>query len=481
MGADPLLGEQWHLNNTGQTSGTSGEDIRAFSAWSVTKGQGVRISVIDDAIETVHPDLAPNVVSGSYNYLTGSNLPLPCVAADDHGTPVAGIIAARDDNAIGVAGVAPRANLVGLNALSSNRDGDLADALNRDLQLNFISNNSWGAPDNGFRTRADATFVRALENGINSGRGGKGTIFVFPAGNGGIVRLANGTNTFDNSNFDGYVNQRGIVTVCSTDHRGGQPSFGERGANIWICAPTTADRRAVSTTGLRGGYINDFNGTSAATPIVSGVVGLMLAANPALTWRDVQWILASTARKNNPSDTSWSGSGLGRYSHKFGFGVIDANAAVNLARTWTSVGGSSAQRSCGSFTDNANVAIPDASASGTPGATVSRTINVAGCSVNQIELVEINFTADHPYSADLIIRLVSPNGTVSELADLRACGSGALSAGENPCRQSYDNWRFSSVRHLGEASNGNWRIEVVDGNHQDVGRLVSWSLKIFGR
>jgi proprotein convertase subtilisin/kexin type 2 len=485
-GADPLIGTQWHLSNTGQSGGTFGEDVKAFGAWQVTKGQGVRVAVIDDAIETVHPDLTPNaVVGGSYNYLTGSNLPLPCTSDDGHGTQVTGLIVARDDNGIGVSGVAPRATFVGYNALSSSRAGDIADALGRDLQLNQISNNSWGSPDNGFKQASEASWNTAIDNGIRNGRNGNGSIYVFPAGNGGFVELANKASIKETSNFDGYANRLGVITVCATDHNGALPFFGERGANILVCAPAAASASAggLRTTGINGAYPPDFIGTSAATPVVSGVVALMMATNPNLTWRDVPIILANSARKNLSTDADWNGTGSARFNHKFGFGVVDANAAVNLARTWTSVGGSNTLRTCGSYSASPNSAIPDAGGSlASPIVSpITSAITVSGCSISQIEYVEITFTSDdHTYSGDLRLRLSSPSGSVSELADSTVCGQN-LALSDNPCRQNYNNWKFGSVRHLGENSNGAWRFEVTDMGPGDTGRFQNWTLKIYGR
>ena len=110
-GPDPLFSSLWHLENTGQDGGTPGEDIRALPAWSLNKGEGVRVALLDDGLELFHEDLVANVVAGgSYDY--GNNrygFPLPCEADDDHGTQVAGVLAARDGNDIGVAGAAPRA------------------------------------------------------------------------------------------------------------------------------------------------------------------------------------------------------------------------------------------------------------------------------------------------------------------------------------------------------------------------------------
>ena len=100
-GTDPLFANQWHLRNTGQSGGTAGEDLNVVAAWTTTKGLGARVAVVDDAVETIHPDLAPNVVAGaSYNYRKGINngtaFPFPCSANESHGTAVAGLIAARD-------------------------------------------------------------------------------------------------------------------------------------------------------------------------------------------------------------------------------------------------------------------------------------------------------------------------------------------------------------------------------------------------
>src|SRR5690606_21843690 len=153
-GADPQLGQQWHLDNDGTVTGRRGEDLGAVGAWTITKGEGVRVALLDDAIEVTHEDLAPNVVAdGSFNYRQarrGNSWPLPCNSDDGHGTSVAGLIVARDGNALGMAGVAPRASLVGYNALATALDTDVSEALNRDLGLNSVYNNSWGSPDDGF-------------------------------------------------------------------------------------------------------------------------------------------------------------------------------------------------------------------------------------------------------------------------------------------------------------------------------------------
>ncbi len=491
-GTDPLLASQWHLANDGRVTGLAGEDLRATTAWSTTRGDGVRVAVIDNAVEVTHADLAPNVVAGaSYDYRSASRggvYPMPCTSSEDHGTAVAGIVSARDGDAIGVAGVAPRSALVGYNALASGTSADIADSLNRALAENSVYVNSWGSNDDGFLHPAPASFVTAIGNGIALGRGGKGAIYVFPAGNGGCYTterpgVAGSACVGENSNYDGFTNQLGIITACATDSDGRLPTYGERGANLLVCGPSSGDTAAskVRTTALSNGYRSDFTGTSASTPMVAGVATLMLAANPALTWRDVRLILAQTARRNDATDTEWlpAAGGLA-FNPKYGFGVANAQAAVAAARSWTSVGGSDALATCGPYAATVGRALPDPAGATVP--PVSSAVVAAGCAIRQIEFVSVKVTATHPMSGDLRIRLRSPGGLVSELADARLCFDAsrrAVSCGD------YADTHFGSVRHLNESVTGStgaqWSLEVTDMATADTGSFVRWSIQFHGR
>jgi kexin len=476
-GADPLLASQWHLGNTGQSGGTPGEDLRIAGAWQQASGAGVQVAVVDSGIEVLHEDLRPNIVAGgSFNYRPGahfgSDYPLPCAAGNVHGTAVAGIVAARGGNAIGGSGVAPAASMVGLNPLSTNMDADIAHALGYQRDRNAIYANSWGSPDTGALYSSDASFDAAIEQGLAQGRGGLGSIFVFPAGNGG--------NFEDNSNYDGYVNKRGQITVCAVDDNGQRPWYGETGANVLVCAPSSNTRSAITTTGLDNRYIADFTGTSASSPMVSGTVALMLEANPALTWRDVQLILARTARRNLPGSAGWT-SNFGLWHHPdFGFGTVDAAAAVAAAPGWQTVGGSVEQKYCESGVRNPNVAVVDNSLD----QAVSDTVSIAGCDIQEIEFIEVRFTAAHSYSGDLQIDLVSPNGLTSRLAEARVC---SIPDPDDPRRRlgihcgNYEGWRFGTVRHLNEPATGNWILRVADLQAGDVGTFQGWQMRIWGR
>jgi proprotein convertase subtilisin/kexin type 2 len=476
VGADPFLTQLWHLNSARANSA----DIRAFSAWALNKGENSRIVVIDDAIEINHPDLAPNVVTGgSYNYFGGVE-PLPCSADDGHGTQVAGLATARDNNGIGVAGAAPRAKLVGFNALNASSDSSVIDALQRDLQKNQIYNNSWGSDDDGLLHSVSFLWEDATTRGIKTGRAGKGAIYVYAGGNGGAITLKNNSLHVDNSNFDGYVNRHGVIAVCSTDEQGNRSTFGEFGVNQWVCAPSFSNvEGGTRTTAIGGNYSNNFAGTSASAPIVSGVVALMLTANPNLTWRDVPLILAQTARKTNLTDANWNGSGQTRYNPFLGFGVVDADAAVQKAATWVSVGNSTSLVTCTYNRPNLNLAIPDATATTLGLVTDSANVQSA-CGIGKIEYVDVELQLNHPYKGELNIQLTSPNENISQLTYPQTCGV-ILFNEPNPCAQPMPLWRFGVVRHMDENPNGLWQLKVIDTKAGDVGTLLAWKLTVYGR
>ncbi|MFM9159887.1 MAG: S8 family serine peptidase, partial [Dolichospermum sp.] len=128
----------------------------------------------------------------------------------------------------------------------------------------------------------------------------------------------NGRGSLDNSNYDGYANSRYVIAVAAhrNNSNGVFSGYSEPGANLLVTAPSNGGTLGVVTTDLMGAdgyngltdqnYTNAFGGTSSATPLVSGVIALMLQANPNLTWRDVQHILVRSAEKNDPTNTDWT-------------------------------------------------------------------------------------------------------------------------------------------------------------------------------
>jgi len=493
--ADPLYGDQWHLKNTGQSgagsTGVAGQDMNVEPVWTTHKGTGIRIAVVDDGLEIGHEDLASNVAATglSYNYVNGGSDP----TGGAHGTSVAGIAAARDLNGLGGRGVAPRANLVGYNLLQNFTSANEADAMTRGSPNVHISSNSWGPPDNmGTLDASPAIWRTAIDNGTKNGRGGLGTVYIWAAGN-GVVNTPPDP-AVDNSNYDGYANYHGVMTVAAVNDQGVKSSYSESGANLLISAPggEFCDSHAITTADRTGGVegfnktsggtdpVNDYanrdytrcmNGTSAATPAVAGVVALMLEAKPTLGWRDVRLILAQSARKNDASETGWATGAAApfyHFNHKYGFGVVDAAAAVTLASTWTNV---STEKTYTTLPATPGLAIPNNNTTG-----VSDSITVAGSGITNIEFIEITFSAaDHTYSGDLQITLTSPLGATvfSRLAETHPCAAQTCTT--------YSGWVFGSVRHLGEAADGTWTLTVKDLAVKDTGTFQSWSLKFYGR
>ena len=243
---DPYFGCQWHLENTASNAGPAGEDIGVVSAWAQTLGAGVNVAVVDDEVDFGHADLTANwnqALSHDYRPTNSISDPFP-----SHGLAVAGIIAARD-NGLGIRGVAPRATIFGHNPLASANLANFVDALTRSRDVTAVYSNSW----NWHETYVHLTsqlWDAALESGVSDGFGGKGSFYVFSAGNGHGLDL--------HVNLSEAKNHYAQTMVCAVDENGDRKSYSETGYSLWVCAPA-----AEVTTNLRSMYRDDFGGTSA--------------------------------------------------------------------------------------------------------------------------------------------------------------------------------------------------------------------------
>jgi kexin len=471
---DPLFPAQWHLVNSGQAGGVRGQDLGVESVWADARGEGVHVAVVDDGVDLAHEDLTANAdVAGSHDYLGNATIDLA-----EHGTAVAGLIGARDVNGVGGRGVAPRVTLASYNFLQDSTSQNELDAMVRGLDVNHVSNNSWGDADDGtgLLTEPDALWLMGVERGVREGRGGKGLVYVFPSGNGANDRYP------DDSNFDGQANSRYVLAIGGVSDDGTRAAYSEPGANVLVCTPS-GDRNThyLTTTDVTGApgynngrtagepsnanYTQTFDGTSASTPNASGVVALLLQTNPALTWRDVRRVLAVTARKNHPTHADWSVNGAGLHvNHDYGFGVVNAAAAVQLAATYDA---GVPEATFTSTLAQPGLSIPDNDATG-----VSSSVDVSGSGVRQVDEVEVTVTITHPAAGDLELVLRHDGGARSKLHPAHRC-MGTCSA--------INGFTFTSVRHLDEPGDGKWTLEVRDIASQDVGRFVSWKLALYGR
>ena len=471
---DPLYACQWHLDSPDYVN------IDVKSAWAEdVRGEGVTVAVVDDGMDPTHEDLRDNVnVALNHDYTEYGDIFDPF---EHHGTHVSGIIAARD-NAIGVRGVAPRATIYGYNFLADPSLINEADAMSRNAVVTAVSNNSWGSPDGPGLSRASSFWELAVNAGITTGYDGKGTFYVFSAGNGHLLG--------DDSNLDEYVNHYGVTAVCSVNSVGGRAGYSEMGANLWLCAPSNnrpgplGATLGILTTENSDRYVKDFGGTSAAAPIVSGVAALMRSANPDLTWRDLKLILAASALKNDADSSGWedgarryrSATDADRYhfNHEYGFGVVDAGAAVALAEGWTNAPPLQVR---GVGSGELGELVPDALTTGDPTTVVSELTLDTG--IGFTEFVEVNVAFLHASFRDLDIELESPSGAVSNLA-----------VHFDTYTDYYDPFfdfvplhgafRFGSARHLGEDPNGVWKLRVTDRIHVVDGALEAWSLIVYG-
>ncbi len=471
-------GYQWNLANTGARGGTGGFDLNTTTAWNTQLGTGVRLAVIDSGILLTHPDLLANVdavTAVNHDFIDGDSNPAPADETDAHGTQCAGLAAARGNNSMGITGVAPQATLNGLRIdLAVLADDQEGGAFSWRNDLIAVKSSSWGSDDSGnIMDGPGPLAAAAINDAVATGRGGLGTVFVVAAGNG----AAEG----DDSNYDGYANRPGVISVSGTGDDGQPVYYAEGGANVLISTPTGPDLgsgliQGISTIDLpsTGGdndgtraddYANSdytawFGGTSASAPQAAGVVALMLQARPQLSWRDVQEVLIASAGRILPEDRAWTTNAGGYAFHEvMGAGLADAAAAVTRAGTWALL----PPRTSVVKTAAPALAVPDA-----PAAAASWRFDLAGDPAIRVEHVTLTADITHPSRGELDIQLISPGGMVSRLARQHDDPNPAIP------------WTYSSVRHWGENSHGMWTVRVADKVGGKSGLINALTLTLYG-
>lgn len=490
---DPLYARQWHLPMIG--------NLR--KVWDDYTGAGVTVAIYDDGVQAAHADLAANYDASRYFTYDGTTYaPTPLTRNDAHGTACAGLIAAVDNNGVGGTGVAHGVTITGLDYLNTlqyeynwNRQqtSPLYDAAMRWAAGFDIMSNSWGTdPDYsdqlnlnepGNSSAVDAEHFAWLSQ---NGRGGLGTIIVKAAGNETL-----------NANGDGANASRHTITVAAAKENGFAASYSNFGSSILVTAPAasvTTDlmgERGYNGTGRFDGdplaqtdYTSTFGGTSAATPIVAGVVALMLEAAPGLGWRDVQSILAMSASHTGSAvgagaaahevgrwltmgGTQWNGGGS-IYHMSYGFGMVDAYAAVRMAEVWSQLYAS--PRNAGDevqntvATDGWSILVADADGKA---ATPEAHISLEMAQDIEIDSVQVTIEITHSRAADMVLFLTGPTGDKVMLCD------GDLSG-------DFLNWTFAGEAFRGMNSQGTWTIEVHDRVSGMSGRVLDAKLDFYG-
>ena len=448
---DPLYGCQSEFHDRGSDA----EDINVEPVWAEGNlGEGIIVRIVDIGVDYEHEDLRDNF-SMALSSAAHENVRI-FSPNQYHGTAVAGILAASD-NSVGGRGVAPRATIYSYSLGGHFGWSDVTKGVTHQLRDTAVSNHS-----HILRSRQEYPALvgshgweQAIERGITRGFRGKGTSYVLGAGNGEV-----------NANLSEVANFYGIINVCGIAYDGSP--IHSYGSNVWICAPVN-----VLTTNNFDRYYRTWGGTSFATPVVSGVVALVRSENNSLTWRDVKLILAASARQTSPDAPEWEtgalqfGSTDRRYTYhpRFAFGVVDAKAAVDLAKTWTNLPfmKTSSAESVGRLT------IPDPAQGAEPD-TVSRSLTL-GPEIGFTEFVEVSVGFTHPSFRDLEVEIVSPSGTVSMLTEHDAAVS------DDEFLYLY---RFGSAKHLGEDPTGTWTLRLTDHVPGHEGRIWRFNLKVYG-
>lgn len=454
---DPGYPAQWHLHDPEF-------GLAVPEAWALGyTGRGIKLSTLDDGIELDHPELADRYLP-ELSYDINGKRTVQLLGKDDiHGTPAAALASGGVNSYCGV-GIAPDSLVASVRMISTHTsDAEEAQGIATGLHAVDVYSASWGPYDDARRLEGPGHLARevleaaVLGNPLYPGmhaRGGKGAIYVWASGNGGVVG--------DNCNYDGWANSRYTIAVSAVTDQGKSPRYAENCAALITSAPSSGGARSIYTADIAGltGYSKSectdrFSGTSASAPMVAGVVALMLEANPDLGWRDVQHVLVLASRPLESDAGQRNAAGLS-YSHRFGFGLLNASQAVRLAEKWTSVGPATQL----TYAQVASFEIP-----------VDRElrVNQTVSESVQLEHVAVVFSAIHRQRGQLEVTLISPSGTLSRLAETHR----DLSA-------DYREWEFVSTACWGEDSIGQWTLSIVDSSHRSTGLLVGWTLKLWG-
>jgi Ca2+-binding RTX toxin-like protein len=500
MPTDSLFTEQWYLN-----------DINVLPVWQDAYGQGytgkgvtiaqfepgMPFSTGPEAFDYRHPDLQGSVDPA---WIADPDNDIP-QSFSQHATLVAGVmVAARDGK--GAVGVAYDAKLSGhyiqgtgleVEAMTQEVTNAVGQFKNYD-----VVNNSWGATaDFAINLIPVGLLSGGIHDAVTQGRNGLGTAVVFAAGN----DRANGGN----SNYSALTDNRATIVTGAINAESdistltiGQAPFSNPGASILVSAPgsnvaSTSQILMGDDGTIFGSDTAMTQGTSLAAPIVSGVVALMLEANPNLGYRDIQQILAISARQvkdlytDQPNRdqtvdlnaaqfwndaTNWNGGGM-HTSHDYGFGEVDARAAVRLAETWVSTRISDNERHLGkgegSMNGAANLGVV------LNNNIVTRTLAI-GAGV-RVEHVTVSLDVTHSNWGDLTVELISPTGTVSKL--IANPGTSATNPGGDVGTGQLT-FALDTTHDYGENAQGNWQLRITDRSGLGTGTLNGWKVDVYG-
>lgn len=344
-----------------------------------------------------------------------------------------------------------------------------AQSISFERKLIDIYSSSWGPDDDGKTVDGPGTNTkRAFDLGVRFGRRGLGSIFVWASGNGG--------RWDDSCSVDGYANSIFTISISSASESGSVPWYNEKCASTLVTAYSSNKNNndpKIATTDIRGKCTDQHTGTSAAAPMVAGIVALGLEANPELTWRDVQNLLIKTSSHRNLNANDWMVNGAGRhYSHYFGYGVINAGEFVEMAKNLKKEEFLGRQKICEvnllprrsvriSSTDRISIAT-----------LFSECTDLDGQDINTLEHVVLTTSLSFSRRGDIEIELISPSNTVSKMHQRRPLDDQNIA---------FNNWPFMSVHFWDESPFGEWKVNIQNGGESRARGVVhTLKLKFYG-
>lgn len=430
----------WNLLNGLNSTGSE-------AAWKMGyNGSGMRVGVIDDGFNYKNSALTKNYATALDYDARGRDTDAVAEGTDHHGTMVMGVIGASADST-GSVGVAFGSTMVGVRVGFGSQGGNsqYTDAMTYAWKNSDVVNMSWS-----YAAWGDKQYhTPVLSQGAAQGRGGLGAVWVASAGNG------NGYG--DDVNMHGLQSSVFVMAVGATKQDGSIASFSTKGVAVHVVAPGSAVYTTI------GSLFGLASGTSFSAPTVAGVASLVLDANDRLGWRDVEEIIGMTAHKTSVTTGylvnkagDWNGGGM-HHSTSFGFGMVDAGAAVRLAETWYDHGTTATMRVTSNATGVNKVV----------GQSFASSVNVADNLHLDKAQVTVNFSGID--WGDYRISLVSAKGTESVLLDRAYTNVNAAASAT-----------FTTEQFWGEDSKGTWTLKLFDYATNDTLTLNSWSMSLYG-
>jgi len=443
---DPTFPRQWWLQPK------TGLDM--LPVWRDYAGDGIKIGIVSTGFTYGNPSFRGRVDT-ELDWNAIDDTPDGNGYLTHMGEDMAMAVGAGINDGIAGVGAAPRSTLVSFKLAP--RFGETPESVVRtpameaellqmqtkvDVSLLAFSYSGAYFRDN-FMLRDFQPAAQAIAVNAAQGRDGLGTIMVTF---GGELRRDN-----DSVDYHNYMSNKHTIVSAPVTTAGVYNENSAPGYSLLVSVPS-------------GSPYN-------ASAMVAGVAALMLEANPDLGWRDVQDIMAAAAKPTDTTNptwftnkaTGWNGGGQ-MFSRDYGFGVLDAQAAIRLAETWTDVSTSANELNLGG-TVAINQQVPDGRQTGiTSKVTIGQPIRV--------DRAEVTINLPHARAGDLVVTLVSPSGTIVPLYN-RLDNAGF--AGANSLR-----FTASLNAFRGEQGQGDWTLIVRDARTGEVGTFENWALNITG-